>query len=104
MRVYDNDDTCWQIASLHDKRRGLWFRVLPDGELQICGGREGDDCYVSFRVGDVMDQEKFSELLGCLESARYGRELSGMCTCPGQKCEVSHCLNCKSKVDGSSPS
>lgn len=35
----------WRCCSMHDpsSRRGIWFRDLPDGRLEIRAGREGGD-------------------------------------------------------------
>lgn len=37
--------TEWRCCSMHDPsgRRGVWYRTLPDGRLEIRAGREGDD-------------------------------------------------------------
>jgi hypothetical protein len=43
-RAFEEGYLC---AAMHcpSGRRGLWFRQNPDGTLEICAGREGDDAY-----------------------------------------------------------
>jgi len=61
----------WQIAAKHDMRRGLWFR-LTDTQIEICAGREGDDCYLTISKSELAPA-KWEELRSALQSASWAR-------------------------------
>ena len=46
----------WVEVTMADSRRGLWIRET-DGKIEVCGGREGDDVYLSFSVGETLTAE-----------------------------------------------
>lgn len=48
-----------------DGRRGVWARAMGD-EINICAGREGDDVFLSLKVGEVVGERHvklFGEIL-----------------------------------------
>lgn len=51
----------WRCVKMTDERRGLWFRRLPDGTVQVRAGREGDDDIA------IVAGEEGSDLAACLE-------------------------------------
>lgn len=60
----------WRCCSMHDPdgRRGVWFKVLPDGSLHVRAGREGDDasCTVPQPLGNRLKE--------CLEWGAWMQE------------------------------
>lgn len=59
------------LAAMNDPsgRRGIWYRESPVDEgarpltkVEICGGREGDDCYISLAIGDVVSPDTLRSL------------------------------------------
>jgi len=55
---------------MHDPsgRRGIWFRLLLDGQLEIRAGREGDDAACFVPRGTA------KSLLDCLEYGAWMQE------------------------------
>jgi hypothetical protein len=62
-------------------RRGLWQRGRDlDGKIvysahkmrsvELCAGREGDDCYLKISIGDQVTQEMLCSLLEAIGRAR----------------------------------
>lgn len=68
----------WGLIVLPDpaQRRGLWFR-LQDGALELCSGREGDDCYARLSIGDHLTEKVFVDLIEVLTSLRWAADLRG---------------------------
>jgi hypothetical protein len=59
------------LAAMNDPsgRRGIWYRESPVDEgarpltkIEICGGRGGDDCYISLAIGDVVSPDTLRSL------------------------------------------
>lgn len=75
----------WRCASMHDRsgRRGIWFRSMPDGDLQIRAGREGGDNVAVLSVKEVPGRI-IAAVRGCLEVGAWMQEDEG----PDTKMEV----------------
>lgn len=56
----------WEEVALPDGRRGLWRRhgECECGALRVelCAGREGDDAYVCFTLGEVVSHAQLADL------------------------------------------
>jgi hypothetical protein len=72
----------WRLCAMNDKtgRRGIWYRVPPTQDvtpggpitqLEVCAGREGDDCYVELKVGQVLTREDLYQLMDCLRTGAW---------------------------------
>lgn len=65
----------WIQTHRHCPRRGVWILSLPQ-KLEVCGGREGDDLYLSLQAGEVLTEEKLKILQELLTYPRDARESS----------------------------
>ena len=50
----------WVCVKMTYERRGLWYRVLADGTVQVRAGREGDDDIA------IIQGDEATELVKCL--------------------------------------
>lgn len=50
----------WTCVKMTDERRGLWYRTLSDGTVQVRAGREGDDDIA------IIKGDEAGELVKCL--------------------------------------
>lgn len=68
----------WIQVAGHDPsgRRGLWYRGSPEQGVELCAGREGDDCYVCLPPGQVLTAEVLYNLWDCLATAADNLETS----------------------------
>jgi hypothetical protein len=70
----------YEAIARPDGRRGLWVRL--EGEfraplrIEICAGREGGDCYLDLKEGEVLTKEKLGQLYDALSRLRYAGELA----------------------------
>lgn len=80
----------WELCSVHDRsgRRGIWYRringpdQLIDGmtckgplvALEVCGGREGDDYYAKFTIGEPVSREAVIGLIDVFETSSWMME------------------------------
>ena len=57
-------------------RRAVWMRRADgdDGGVELCGGREGDDCYVRLVPGMVLDARLIGEIMDPLERTAFALE------------------------------
>jgi hypothetical protein len=85
------DEPGWEPVVIPDGRRGLWMRdnrVDPNDlimELELCGGREGEDDYLKLKAGQVLSARDLFELWGLMATVQWSVEL--------QACE-DHCNDC----------
>jgi hypothetical protein len=77
------DLTDWTLAFSEDAagRRGIWYKKTPlregEGEgfeLEICGGREGDDHYLHLFSNGTVSHDALQQLLDCLNTQSWVRE------------------------------
>ena len=50
----------WTCVKMADERRGLWYREVGDGTVQVRSGREGDDDIA------IIEGPEAAELAKCL--------------------------------------
>ena len=80
-----DDPTCrgtlpgYELLAMHDPsgRRGLWARY-EEAAVELCAGREGDDAYVCFEVGEAVTAEKLQQLRDVLGYARWMADEAGI--------------------------
>ena len=73
------NDWQWIQTHRHCGRRGIWIKPELNSErqyqkLEVCGGREGDDMYVSLSVGDVITPEILRTITSLFSYPRDARE------------------------------
>lgn len=65
----------WRLAAMNDStgRRGIWYRfdLTNPTSIEICGGREGDDFYVRFVVGQEVAKDTIESVRGILDTGAW---------------------------------
>ena len=59
-------------------RRSLWLREAPDGTIEVCGGREGDDLYLRVEHGQQVSWEDFTDVIAMLRFAAEHEDPDGL--------------------------
>lgn len=63
-------DPGWRLVAMNDpsKRRGIWYRPSEDKQsIELCAGREGDDAFAFFRIGETVTPAMLDGLYGIME-------------------------------------
>jgi hypothetical protein len=69
-----SDEDGWVPIAVPDGRRGLWMKVTPT-TVELCAGREGDDAYVKFEVGEAVSKSDVKEGLEVLDYFVYALDV-----------------------------
>lgn len=69
----------WNLIAMHDPadRRGVWMRHnAGEQTTEICAGREGDDDYIKFSIGEKITPQQIVALNSIMQTAMWAIDLA----------------------------